>query len=186
MNISPEKYKELRNLVRAANRRLERASEGQRSALEYFMQKDIQASKWSSSFSKMSPQELKSYEEKLRKFMGTKEAPTISRKSYWNEVKSESVRKANATFSRRRAGHNLTDQEMAEILKQLGNPDKATFYMAVNKVQAMKGYNASKWTGSEKDIANAIAQKWSAQSSYQRALDIRKQNLYNEDINIPY
>ena len=63
MNISPEKYKELRNLVRAANRRLERASEGQRSALEYFMQKDIQASKWSSSFSKMSPQELRSYEE---------------------------------------------------------------------------------------------------------------------------
>ncbi len=185
MNISPEKYKELRNLVRAANRRLERASEGQRSALEYFMQKDIQASKWSSAFAKMRPQELKSYEEKLRKFMGTKEEPTISRIKRWTEVKSESVRKANETFARKRAGHNITDQEMAEILKQLGNPDKATFYMAVNKVQAMKGYN-SKWTGSKKDIANAIAQKWSAQASYKRALDVRKQNQYNEEINIPY
>ena len=144
----------------------------------------------------MTTQQANARIQQLRKFLGydeqnrQAEQVTSTRKG-WESIKASNVEKANATFGRRRAGHNITDEEMAEILMQLGDPSKKEFYHAVNKVQAMKGYMGKEWKGDKSDIAKALAQKWSAQDAYKRALDIRKLNISNkarenEGADIPY
>ena len=183
MKISKELYAELRKLTRAANRRIERATPGQRRALEFYVPGD--AKKWSSSVKGMNTQQAQAQIQRLRKFMGYNEKNeqvviTTSSRKGWEQIKASNVAKANATFGRRHAGHNITDEEMAEILMQLGDPSKQEFYHAVNKVQAMKGYMGSEWSGSKEDIARALAQKWSAQTAYKRALEIRQLNISNE------
>ena len=182
MNISNELYSELRKLTRKAQRRMERATPGQLRALEFWTEKATGEKKWSSSVKGMNEQQVRAQIDKLNTFLEGKSTT----KRGWKAIKDSNVRKANETFKKRRAGHDLTDEEMAEILTQLGDPSKQEFYKAVNKVQAMKGYKGPDWTGSNKDIANAIAQKWSAQDAYRRALDVRKQNVYNEEINMPF
>lgn len=176
MKISQELYKELRRLTRAAQRRMERATPGQRRALEFYVEKATGAKKWSSAAAGMTTQQAKAQIAKLEKFL----AGESTTKRGWEALKKRNVEAANKTFARRRPGHNITDEELAEILMQLGDPTKEEFYKAVNKVQAMKGYKGDKWTGSNKDIANAIAQKWSSQAAYRRALDIRQLNVSNE------
>lgn len=185
MKISKELYAELRRLTRAAQRRMERATPGQRRALEFYVEKATGAKKWSSSAAGMSTQQANARIQQLRKFLGYNEANeqverVISTRKGWEQIKESNVAKANATFGKRRAGHNLTDDEMAEILMQLGDPTKKVFYHAVNKVQAMKGYMGEKWKGDANDISKALAQKWSAQDAYRRALDVRKMNISNE------
>lgn len=195
MKISIELYAELRRLTRAAQRRMERATPGQRKALEFYVKQATGERKWSSAVSGMSTQQVNARIQQLRKFMGYNELNqqveqvTSSRKG-WESIKASNVAKANATFGKRRAGHDLTDDEMAEILMQLGDPTKKEFYHAVNKVQAMKGKMGEKWKGDANDISKALAQKWSAQEAYRRALDVRKQNVAkaqnNEGADIPF
>lgn len=185
MKISQATYQELRKLVRAANRRIERATPGQQKALEYYVKRATGAKKWSSAAKDMTPQQASARIQQLRKFMGYNEQnkqveQVTSTRTGWEAIKQSNVAKANATFGRRRAGHNLTDEEMAEILMQLDDASKKEFYHAVNKVQAMKGYMGDQWTGSREDIARALSMKWSAQDAYKRALDIRKMNVSNK------
>lgn len=196
MKISKELYAELRRLVRAANRRIERATPGQRKALEFYVQKATKASKWSSAAKGMSTQQANARIQQLRKFMGYNEQnvqveQVTSTIKGWKAIKESNVAKANATFAGMRKGHDITDEEMAEILMQLEDSSKQEFYHAVNKVQAMKGYMGDKWKGSKADIAKALAQKWSVQNAYQRALDVRKMNAAikaqkNEGADIPF
>lgn len=182
MIISPELYAELRRLTRAAQRRMERATPGQRRALEFYVEQATGEKKWSSAAKDMTTQQANARIQQLRKFLGYDamnrpvEQVTSSRRG-WEAIKTSNVAKANATFARRRAGHNITDEEMAEILIQLGDPSKKEFYHAVNKVQAMKGYMGKKWKGDSGDIARALEQKWSAQTAYKRALEIRQMNV---------
>lgn len=185
MKISNETYQELRRLVRAANRRIERATPGQQKALEYYVKKATGDTKWSSAAAGMSTQQASARIQQLRKFMGYDEQnrqveQVTSTRTGWEAIKANNVAKANATFGRRRAGHNLTDEEMAEILIQIGDQGKHEFYHAVNKVQAMKGYMGDKWSGDKDDIAKALSMKWSAQDAYRRALDVRKMNVSNK------
>ena len=185
MKISKELYAELRRLTRAAQRRMERATPGQRRALEFYVKQATGSTKWSSSAAGMSTQQANARIQQLRKFMGYNEQnkqveQVTSTRKGWEAIKESNVAKANATFGKRRAGHNLTDDEMAEILMQLGDPTKKEFYHAVNKVQAMKGYMGEKWKGDANDISKALAQKWSAQDAYRRALDVRKMNISNK------
>lgn len=196
MKISKELYAELRRLTRAAQRRMERATPGQRRALEFYVKQATGSTKWSSSAKGMSTQQANARIQQLRKFMGYNEQnkqveQVTSTRKGWEAIKESNVSKANATFGKRRAGHNLTDDEMAEILMQLGDPTKKEFYHAVNKVQAMKDYMGEKWKGDANDISKALAQKWSAQDAYRRALDIRKLNVSNkarenEGVDIPF
>lgn len=185
MKISKELYAELRKLTRTAQRRMERATPGQRRVLEFYVKQATGSTKWSSAASGMTTQQANARIQQLRKFLGydeqnrQAEQVTSTRKG-WESIKASNVEKANATFGRRRAGHNITDEEMAEILMQLGDPSKKEFYHAVNKVQAMKGYMGEEWKGDKNDIAKALAQKWSAQDAYKRALDIRKMNISNK------
>lgn len=185
MKISKELYAELRRLTRAAQRRMERATPGQRRALEFYVKQATGSTKWSSSAAGMSTQQANARIQQLRKFMGYNEQnkqveQVTSTRKGWEAIKESNVAKANATFGKRRAGHNLTDDEMAEILMQLVDPTKKEFYHAVNKVQAMKGYMGEKWKGDANDISKALAQKWSAQDAYRRALDVRKMNISNK------
>lgn len=196
MKISKELYVELRRLTRTAQRRMERATPGQRRALEFYVKQATGSTKWSSAASGMTTQQANARIQQLRKFLGYDEQnrqaeQVTSTRRGWESIKASNVEKANATFGRRRAGHNITDEEMAEILMQLGDPSKKEFYHAVNKVQAMKGYMGKEWKGDKSDIAKALAQKWSAQDAYKRALDIRKMNISNkarenEGAEIPY
>lgn len=196
MKISKELYAELRRLTRTAQRRMERATPGQRRALEFYVKQATGSTKWSSAASGMTTQQANARIQQLRKFLGYDEQnrqaeQVTSTRRGWESIKASNVEKANATFGRRRAGHNITDEEMAEILMQLGDPSKKEFYHAVNKVQAMKGYMGKEWKGDKSDIAKALAQKWSAQDAYKRALDIRKLNISNkarenEGADIPY
>lgn len=195
MKISQELYKELRRLTRTAQRRMERATPGQRRALEFYVESATGSKKWSSSAKGMTTQQAQAQIKRLRKFLGydeqNRQVETVtSTRTGWESIKASNVAKANATFGKRRAGHDLTDDEMAEILMQLGDPSRKEFYHAVNKVQAMKGYMGDSWKGSSEDIALALRQKWSAQDAYRRALEIRKQNIKeaqnNEGADIPF
>ena len=122
MKISKELYAELRRLTRTAQRRMERATPGQRRALEFYVKQATGSTKWSSAASGMTTQQANARNQQLRQFLGydeqnrQAEQVTSTRKG-WESIKASNVEKANATFGRRRAGHNSTDEEMAEIAK---------------------------------------------------------------------
>jgi hypothetical protein len=167
MEITPMQAAEIRKLTRRANRRLERASEGQRSALEHYVKQSAGAEKFSAATKGLSYEQAAAKLKALDKFLGGKSTT----KRGWEEIKSENVRKANDTLSG--MGYDLTDQELAELLEQIDTKDRKEFYKAVNLVAAAKEEAGEDWTGSSQQIAEAIAEKVSFQQAFQKALEAR-------------
>lgn len=167
--MTKQQYAAIRKLTRAANRRIERATGGMKSALQYYAERLTGEKKWSSAMKGKSYQEAAMQIKLLEKFMRA-ETTTITG---WKRVKKQSVKKANETLSG--MGYDLTDEELAELLEQLGESDNAAFYKAVNLVQAAKYKND--WQGSKDQIADAISEKVSNQEALRRALKARDDKL---------
>lgn len=171
--MTKDQQKEIRTLTRRANRRLERASEGQRSALEYYVKAMTGADKFSAAYKGLSYAEAQAKIRNLQKFLNAKSS-TIKG---WKEIKAANVSKANATLQQQ--GYDLTDKELAEILQQVDTADRKDFYRAVNLVQAKK-IEDDDWEGSSADIAAAIASKATAQQALERAINARNEKEITE------
>lgn len=181
MAISKEQQRELKNLARAANRRLERASEGQRSALQYYI-KDYHTTKgkYGKVFSQAAATTEREYKQRmveLQKFMAAK----TSRIKPWKALQQSNVEKAQETLSK--MGFSLSEEELAKVLsgkaelekqerkklqelKNLGEGELAAilketkartgqlFYKALEILQAQK---TTEGELSDEDIKNALA-----------------------------
>ena len=161
--ITEAQKRAIRQATRTANRRLERATEGQRRAL----QKYIGTEKFSAITKNMSYQQAAAQLEKLNKFLAAKS----STRRGWEEIKRKSIINANKTLSKQ--GYNLTDNELADILEQLEDSRRQDFYRAVNLVSAEKD-NGELETISTQQISEAIAQKINNQEALEKALEARE------------
>lgn len=136
MAITKEMQRELANAARAANRRLERASQGQLDALEHniknYHTRTNAAGEMRFSQSKASTEaEYRQRMSELNKFMNAK---TSTRKG-WENVRRDSLSKANDKLSE--MGYDVTDEELAQIAKETGGHN-AAFYRALENVTAEK------------------------------------------------
>lgn len=166
-SITQQQKADIRRLVRAANRRIERAGAGQTKALEYYVQKATGQKKWSSAMKGMTAEQAAFRIKQLESFMEGK-STTIRG---WREIKSQNVSKANETLSE--MGYDFDDEELAEILMQIDTADKKDFYKAINLVQAAKDEAGDAWEGSKKQIQKALAEKATAQEALDKAIQAR-------------
>lgn len=162
MQATKQQRQAIKSVVRAANRRLERASEGQRRALEYYVRKETGQAKWSAATKGMTYEQASKLIAQLNKFMES-EYSTIRG---WKKIKEQSVAKANQTLGR--SGYTLTDEELSEIFMQVDTGDYKEKYRAINLVQVEK--QKPYWSGGAGQIAAAIAQKASYQDALKAAL----------------
>ena len=165
--MTKQQQSEIKLLTRRANRRLERASAGQRKALEFY----IGGKKFSAASKGFSYEQAQAQIEKLNKFLAGKSTT----KTGWKEIKMANVAKANKTLGK--MGLDLTDEELAEILIQVDTSNTQEYYRAVNLVQAAKDeaeLSGDIWSGSEEQIAEAIASKMEASEALEAALKSRK------------
>lgn len=167
--ITREQIKEIRTLTRRANRRIERATPGQRSALNYYVNKATGADKFSASTKGLTQEQAAAKLRDLETFLNS---PSSTRKG-WDRIKQENVRKANETLSEE--GYDLTDEELAEILEQIDAKNKKDYYKAINLVEAAKQEAGAGWEGSSEDIAAAIAEKVTYQEALERAITARNE-----------
>lgn len=133
--VTKEQQAELARLARAANRRLERATEGQRDSLEHNI-KDyhVRESKGGLKFQQgqaKSEAEYRQRKRELEKFMGAK----TSTRGGWERIKEESLNKAGGKL--RDMGYDVTDEEVVNIAKETGGHNPA-FYKALENLTAEK------------------------------------------------
>lgn len=136
MAISKEQQRQLKNLARAANRRLERASEGQREALEFNIKKyHTRKGKYGRSFSQATAKTEREYKQRmaeLEKFMRAK----TSTKRGWESLQKSNVEKAIETLDQ--MGYDISEKELAVILRELKGLKGKDFYTVLENVEAAK------------------------------------------------
>lgn len=199
--MTREQYKEIRKLTRAAQRRMERASEGHRHAMEFNVQQMTGSKKWSSAAKGFTYQQAQAQIEKLSRFMES----DFTTKTGWKFLKEENVRKAQETLRERYKGFLLTDRELAEVFKQVTDNYSPTDeelaemhmtrkaalkkekYRAINLVVAAAYKKGELAPLSKSEIAEAIGEineatgeRISFEAAYRRALRARKR-LAQED-----
>lgn len=203
MKISQELYKELRRLTRAAQRRMERATPGQRRSLEYLTKRATGETKWSSAAAGMTTQQAKAQIAKLEKFL----ASPYTTKRGWAAEKAENVRKAQEKLARRRKGFNLTDKELGKIFEEvtekfnISDEELAELqmsfeealhkekYRVINLITASKEEGGNKFKVNATTIADAMADKATAAAAYERARKARKRIVKaqnDEGADIPF
>lgn len=162
MNITQGQKKELKDLTRAANRRLERATGGQKRYIEAYIKRVTGGSeKFSASYRGLSAAEVEKKIEQLERFMSKKMTTT---KKGWKDF----VKNVNKGLSGK--GYDLTDEELADILDQIDQSSNEEFYRAVNLVTAKKAEEGSSWDPSMEKIIEVIDQKIDFQNALKMAL----------------
>lgn len=167
-----------RNLVRTANRRLERAGEGQRAALEHYMQgyhvrtNDEGEMRFSAAAPKNAA-ELRQRTAELEKFMAGK----TSTKRGWSRVQQEASSKAQEKLGQ--MGYDVTDEELKNIAKETGGHN-AAFYRALEQITAEKLENEYEdMFDDEEELAEEIELRRTDQEITERLLRAR-QNAKNK------
>lgn len=127
-DITKAQKAEIRRLTRQAQRRMERAYEGQRRVLEHEVLKATGATKWSSAYKGFSYERAEQQIQLLQEFLGNR----ISKRVEW-----EGVKRRVTTLSK--MGYHITDEELADILIQMKERKWKDIYRAVNLVEAKKG-----------------------------------------------
>ncbi len=136
MAISKEQQRELKNLARAANRRLERASAGQRKSLEYNIKGyNVREGKYGKAFSQAAAKTEREYKQRLAELEKFMSAQTSTRKG-WESLQRSNIEKATGTLSE--MGYDVTEDELEAILKEVGGAKGGQFYKALENVQAFK------------------------------------------------
>lgn len=189
MQITPQQAAAIKKLTRRANRRIERATEGQTRYLESVVRRMTGAtlnkktgkyegglSKWSAKTKGMSYEEAAAQLKRLDKFLGQKS----STRRGWDEIKAEIVRKANETltqndyFGKDKGGYTLTDNELADIMEIVDMESKEEFYRAINLVQAEKEKNPEDEEYNGDRLAEIIEQKIEYQEALKAATAARE------------
>ena len=174
MAVSKETQAELKLLGRRANRRLERASQGQRRALEWLMRgyhtiEDAGSLRFSQGKAKTEA-EARARLAELKHFLGLDrkedESLPISTRAGWNEAKRKAVEGANETlqkkYDKKGRKYTVTDEELATILEETGGDKSMAFYAALENVVIKKnrkrGKNKNKPLSSE-ELSEAIYER---------------------------
>lgn len=166
MDITKGQIQEIKRLVRAANRRLERATGGQEAYIKSYIRKLTGGSeKFSAAYKGLTGAQAAKKIEMLKKFM---EKETTTTKTGWKKLKKESIRKANKSLTGQ--GYDLTDEELSEILEQIEAGSNEEFYRAVNLVTAEKIKSGENWEASSDKIAEVLNQKMDFQDALRAAL----------------
>ena len=180
--VSKAMQAELAKKARAANRRLERASESQRKALDYFLKNyETRQGTHGTVFKQGKAANENEYRKRIRE-LDIFLAGEISKISGWKALKAKNLTSATKTISG--MGYNLTEDELAMIIKETGGKKAMgksgsgalAWYKALNNVQAYKSKlekdKSDSFTGlTESDIQNAIAIR---NTSYQATLSALK------------
>lgn len=184
MQATKQQKEAIKKAVRAANRRVERAQEkypGMANYLESLVKRATGAPKFSAKTKGLTYEQAAKKIEELNRFM-SRDITTITG---WKKEKAENVKKGAEALQRK--GYDLTDEEFGEILKQVDAKNKTELYSSINKVQAAKEEAGEDWEGSDQEIADAIAEKISAQEALERAIgarpeiDARRSGKLNND-----
>ena len=161
MKISPQQIADIKKLVRAANRRLERATGGHERYIQSYIRRVTGGEeKFSARYKGLTAQEAEKKIEILKRFLDN----DISKKKGWKEF----VKSVNEGLSK--GGYELTDDEMADILDQIDQASNEEFYRAVNLVTAKKVEEGRSWDPTADKVAEAINQKIDFQGALKAAL----------------
>lgn len=179
--ITEQQKSDIRTLTRMANRRIERASEGQRRAIEHYNKGNLnEKGFFSSSYKGLSYAEAN---KKIKALKNFEKAESTMRRG-WERIKSEQIKKTTQTWRER--NYDLTEEEIEAILKAVDESEdesedelanrviqdkerrKRKYYVAVDLVQAAKEEKG--WKGSEEDITRAIAPALDESADAQAAL----------------
>ena len=139
MAITDAMQRDLAKLARAANRRLERAGESQRSALDYYL-KDYHTRQGAHGTvfqqgKAKTEREYRARMKELERFMGTEDKPSISAKKQWEAVKQSNL---ESGIEKLQGKYDLPEEVLAQVIKETGGKKKAgkAFYTALNNVMA--------------------------------------------------
>lgn len=139
MAVTAQQQRELAATARRANRRIERASEGQRAAFRYFIRNYHTRTRDDGTLvfkqgKAGSEAEYQSRMKELERFLG---AESTTRKG-WEALKKSNVEKAGKKI--RGQGFTITDKELKVILEELpAKAKKAEYYKALENVEIYKG-----------------------------------------------
>ena len=132
MDITKQQKDKIRSLSQQAQRRMRRASGGQRRYMESSWRRATGQSTISGKTKGLTERQAAAKIRQLEKFLDAK----TTTKRGWKNVVSKSVASANETWGKR--GYNLTDDELADILEQVDSEKRGEYYKTVNLVQAAK------------------------------------------------
>lgn len=164
--ITAAQRADIKRMTKTANERLRSATSGQRSYLEFQVNKATGAKKFSAATKGMTYTEAKHQLETLQRFLDAK----TSTKRGWKALKKQQVEAANARW--KSWGYTLTDGELALILEQIDTKNKNEYYAAVDKVQAAK-FKGGGYKLNAEEIAAAINEKISEQQAVQSIIKAR-------------
>lgn len=145
-NISREEFAELDRLAKRANQRLASMKEGQREAVSYYTGGE--------KFSRKKPKSRAELNQRMRKIERFLAAKQTTRRG-WEEIKRQAVESAGDTLRSERK-YDLTDEELANIFKEIDKKSQKQFYRILDIVQAKK-YRAAA-SGADFDLQQAINQ----------------------------
>ena len=138
MAVTAQQQRELAAIARRANRRIERASEGQREAFRYFIRNYHTRTRDDGTivFTQGKAGSEAEYQSRMKELERFLEAESTTIKG-WNRLKQQNVTRAGKTI--RNQGFNLTDKELKVILQELpAKSSKAAFYKALENVEIYK------------------------------------------------
>lgn len=136
MAITKQMQRELANKARAANRRLERASEGQRRALEHYMKgySNTREGKYGTVFKQGAAKTEAEYRQRMKELDKFMKGETTTHKG-WEALKKRTVEKANEKL--KQMGYKYSDAELTSVLEE-ASPKEQNFYHVLNVVQAFR------------------------------------------------
>lgn len=193
--ITQQQKNEIRQLTRRANRRIERATPGQRSYLESMVRRitGTGANKFSSAYKGLTERQATDKIRQLRQFLYEEDPETgeiinkiSTTRAGWDEMKARILAKTGETW-RNVKGYHITDEELAIILEQEDIKDTKDFYRAVNLVEAQKfkyGKVNKNWKGTEENIAAAIDLKYGYKEALKRGLKAKEGRQQLEAANL--
>ena len=175
MPISSEQWRELDTLTKRANQRLASMGEGQRAAVSHYQEEK---------FSRAKPTSVAEYNRRMRdveRFLASEQ----TKRSGWKAIKKRAVEAAGETLRDRRK-YDLTDDELANIFKEIEKKSAKNFYKVLDLIQAKK-YDAdakdadfdlqqaiNQAVRSHMSAGEAIARKERARERAVKASDLRK------------
>ena len=167
--ISKEEYKALDTLAKRANQRLASMKEGQRQAVEYYTKGE--------KFSRAVPKSRGEYNQRLRDVERFLAAESTTRRG-WEKIKKTAVESAGRTLRKDRK-YDLSDQELANIFKEVDKKSQRQLYKILDIVQAKKYDVEAKgedFSGDalQKAINQAVVSHMSAADAIKRKTNAKK------------
>lgn len=126
--VSAEQIRELDTLAKRANQRLASMKPGQREAVSRYAP--------DSGFSRKIPRTMQEFEKRMEAVTDFLKGKQTTR-SGWEEIKRTAVEHAGETLRDKRH-YELTDEELANIFREIDKKSQKQFYKVLDIIQAKK------------------------------------------------